>query len=133
MSREIRDASLKTINALPAAGAANAHDSIDLGQVAAFPVNESLEVLVTVPALPALANTKKATLALEDSANDADFLPIPELATIEVTGAAPDGGPATTRRVSLPGTCRRYLRLAQEIEAAGGDNTAVSVTVELLF
>lgn len=133
MSREIRDASLKTVKALPAAAGSNVHDSIDLGAVALFPSNEIVEVLVTVPALPALADGKKATFTLEDSANDSAFAAIPELSALVLTGSGISGAAATTRRVSLPGTCRRYLHLAQAVEADGGNNTGVSATLELLF
>lgn len=130
--RTIRDAQLKTTKAMPAAAANNNHDGIDLGAVTPGVTGEGVEVLLTVPALPALADTKIATFTFQDSADNATFAAIPELATLTRTGAGGVGSAATTRCVRLPSTARRYIRVNQAVEAAGGDSTAVSTTVEVL-
>jgi len=117
--------------ALPAAGANATTDSIDLGQV---PPNEfRFEVEIDLPALPSLADTKKATITLEDSADGITFAAIPGLAALEVTGAGGAGAVAANRRVRLPADVRRYLRAKAAVEATGGNNTAKSLTLALVF
>jgi hypothetical protein len=86
-----------------------------------------------LPALPSLADTKKATITLEDSADGTTFAAIPGLAALEVTGAGGAGAVAANRRVRLPADVRRYLRAKAAVEAAGGNNTAKSLTLALVF
>jgi hypothetical protein len=130
-TRSIKDAALIKTKALPAAGAANATDSIDLQKVdASF---EGIEVEIAVPALPSLADTKTVTVTLKDSADNATFAAIAELATLVLTGAGGAGAAAASRVVRLPSSTRRYLRADIAVEAAGGDNTAKSATLSLLF
>jgi len=127
-----KDAALIVTKALPAAGATNYSDAIDLKAVdASF---DHVEVLAEVPALTALADTKTYTVTFEDSADNSTFATIPELATFVRTGIATgQGSAAASRCVRLPASTRRYLRVKQVVEASGGDNTAKSVTVSLLF
>ncbi len=132
MPRNIQDAVLRAVTALPAAGANNNSDSIDLEQPTADTINEGFSVQVVIPALPALVDTKKVTITFQDSADGEAFVAIPELAAFVVTAGA-EGGAAASRTVRLPATARRYIRINQAVEAAGGNNTAVSTTLQLLF
>jgi hypothetical protein len=131
--RFTRDSALSVNKALPAAGAANASDAIDLGADNPGPIVDEFDVLVELPATPSLADTKTVTLTLEDSADGATFAAIPALATLVVTGAGGAGAAAATRRVKLPPDVRRYIRLGQAVASSGGDNTAVAATLSLVF
>ena len=73
------------------------------------------------------------TITLEDSADGAVFAPIPAIAAMEVTGAGGAGAAAATRRLRLPPDVRRYLRAKAAVEAGGGNNTAKSLTLVLVF
>jgi hypothetical protein len=132
-TRTIHDGLLKATTALPAAAAQANSASIDLEQVAISPVNEAFAVKVSVPALPSLANSTTATFKLQDSADDSSFDDIPELAALVMTGGGGVGAPAAERSYRLPDTARRYLRLNQAVAADGGNNTAVSSTLQLTF
>lgn len=132
MPRNIQDAALRATTALPAAGANNNSASIDLEQPTADTINEGFSVQVKVPDLPALVDTKKVTITFQDSADNETFAAIPEFATFVVTAGA-GGGAAASRTVRLPSTARRYIRINQAVEAAGGTNTAASTTLQLLF
>jgi len=127
----LKEALLIRTLALPAAGANASTASIDLGQVP--PNGFRFEVELDLPALPSLADTKKTTITLEDSADGVTFNPVAGLATLEVTGAGGAGAAATTRRVRLPADLRRYLRAKAAGESAGGNNTAKSLTLALVF
>lgn len=132
MPRNIRDALLKTTKALPAQNANNNHDAIDLGAASPGASVERVEVLLTVPDLDDLADGQTATFTFQDSADGASFAAIPELETKVFTGAGGAGAAGGTRRVRLPSSVRRYIRVNQAMSATAGDNTAVETTVELL-
>ena len=129
--RALKDAELIRTVALPAAGANAATDAIDLEHL---PPNEfKFEIELDLPALPSLADTKKATVTVEDSADGVTFNPVPGLTTLEVTGAGGAGAAAATRRVRPPSDLRRYLRAKVAVESAGGNNTAKALTLALVF
>jgi hypothetical protein len=132
MPRNIQDASLTSVKALPAAGASASQTGIDLGQITADCINEHVDVLLTTPAVPALVDAKTIIYTFEDSADNATFAAIPELATVTSLGAGGAGAAAVSRRVKLPPSTRRYLRVSATVLAAGGDNTAVSFTTKVL-
>jgi hypothetical protein len=131
-TRRLQDASLIKTKALPAAAAANATDSIDLGSTTLGPVADEIEVDISIEATPALVDDKTVTLTLKDSADNSSFAAIAGLATLVTTGAASAGAAATSRRVKLPPSTRRYLRLDAAVLTAGGDNTAKSYTLKVL-
>lgn len=133
MARLLTDALMRAVTALPAAGASNSSEAIDLRQKTAETIGESFEVQLIVPSLPALAENKTATFTFEDSEDGETFTPIPELATLVVTGEAGGGAPEHVRTVRLPSSARQHIRVSQEVLAEGGDNTAVSTTLQLLF
>lgn len=128
----VRDVNLKTVKALPAAAASNVHDAINLEQTTQFNTSERMQLEVAIPATPSLADGKSVTLTVKDSADGVTFAAIPELAPVVVTGAGGAGAAAVTRTFPLPGTTRKHIRVEQAVEAAGGDNTAISVTAQLL-
>lgn len=130
MSKLLNDARLIKTTALPAANATANGASIDLETTIAD--NALFEASLSVPATPALADTKLITFTLQDSADNSTFAAIAGLSTLVVTGTA-SGGPATERIVRLPPTTRRYIRASAAVETGGGNNTAVSFTLALNF
>ena len=127
----LKDAELIRTVALPAAGASASTASIDLA--ATTQAESHFEVEVLLPELENLVEDKKATVTLEDSADDASFAALAGLAPLEVTGGAGGGASAASIRVRLPNATRRHLRDTADVEAAGGDNTAAIVTLALIF
>lgn len=124
----LKDAQLIRQRALPAAGASASTDPINLTQ--APPHECHFELELTLPALPSLADGKKVTVDLEDSADGENFTAI---AALEVTGTGGDGSPETIRRVRLPSDTRQHVRATAAVEAAGGDNTAKSFILAMVF
>lgn len=129
MDRNIRDSDLIISKAIPAQNTNEDSSALAIG--ASFP--EGVQVEVAVPATPSLANGQTVTVTIQDSANNASFAAIPELATLVITGAGGTGGPATTRKVQLPPSARKFLRMNIAASATAGNNTAVSATMSLLF
>lgn len=141
--RNQRDALLTITKALPAADAANATDSFDLGE---GPHNEGRTIEVTIPTLPALVDDKTVTLELEHSDDDSSFTDVGDYVfdnddsttfagsySFVVTGTETPGTPGpVTFRVPIPPFTKRYVRFSQAVLAAGGDNTGVSITYTLL-
>jgi hypothetical protein len=129
--RSLKDALLTRTLALPAAGASASTAPIDLSS--ASQVESHFEVEVRVEALPNLAAGKSVTVILEDSANGSAFAAIAELAPLEITGGVGGGAAAASIRVRLPAAARRHLRATADVEADGGDNTAASFSLALIF
>ena len=132
MPRLIQDASLTAVIALPAAAASSNTPGIDLGQTTLDAAHEKIDVLLTVPAVTALVDTKTIIYTFQDSADNSSFAAIPELSAVTSLGAGGVGAAAVSRRVKLPGSTRRFLRVNAAVLAAGGDNTAVSMTLKVL-
>ncbi|MBV9463856.1 MAG: hypothetical protein JO317_06470 [Verrucomicrobiae bacterium] len=130
IQRNIPDAQLLLSKALPAAGASNSSASLDLGPGYA---EEEMEFLLTVPATPSLVDTKTVTVTLEDSADNVTFAAIPAFATAVQTGSGGAGGTAISRRLRVASDVRRYVRFSSAVQASGGDNTAIAVTLQPLF
>lgn len=131
-TRRLLDANLTKTKALPAAAAANYSNSIDLGSTTLGPVADEIELDISIEATPALVDDKTITLTVKDSADDSTFTAIPSLATLVQTGAGGAGAAAASRRLKLPPSCRRYIRLDAAVLTAGGDNTAKSYTLKVL-
>jgi chemotaxis response regulator CheB len=130
---KIRDTNLKKTKALPAAAATNYSDSIDLLDSAPGIKMRNAEIEVALPATPSLVDAKTVTLTLQDSADNSTFAAIPTLATVVATGVSTSGAAAITRLFKLPETARRYIRLKQDVLTAGGDNTAISTTLSVVY
>ena len=127
----LKDAELIHTVALPAAAATATTDPFNLIQK---PPHEChFEVELSLPALPSLADTKKTTVTLEDSEDGITFATIAALASMEVTGAGGTGAAAVIRKVRLPSDVRQYIRAKVDVEADGGDNTAKSLAMALVF
>lgn len=130
--RNIQDAALQAVIALPAAGATAVTSGIDLGQVTGGEI-EGIGVVVEVPATPSLVDAKVITITLKDSANGTDFTAIPNLAVPTITGIATGaGGSALEFRVRLPQATRQYIRAEAAIPGDGGSNIAKSMTLSVL-
>lgn len=128
----IRDTNLLKTKALPAAGATNYSDPLDLIDSRPGIKMRDAQIEVVVPTLASLADAKTYTGTLQDSADNSTFTDVPELASVVLTGASGAGAAGVTRRVKLPETIRRYVRLKQVVQAAGGDNTAASSTLSYI-
>lgn len=133
MNRSLVDAALKVTKALPAAGAANNTDGIDLQTAAPGIEVEAIDLVVNVPATPALADTKTHILKVQDSADNVTFADVALLGSQTRTGAGGAGAAAVEYRWKLPPSIRRYVSINQAVLAAGGDNTGVSITAKLAF
>lgn len=127
-----RDASLVKTKALPAAAATNYSDSIDLGTNASYGAALDAEIEIDIPALPSLVDDKTATFTLQDSADDSSFADVDIYSSIVLTGASSAGASAVNRRLPIAPTLRKYVRLKQVVQSAGGDNTAKSSTLRVL-
>lgn len=129
----MKDKLLLTTKALPAAAANNSHDGIDIGARTtpggSFP--GEVEVEISWPALPSLADAKTVTFTVQDSANNSSFASLG--LTHVITGAGGAGVAAGTKRFRLPRSVRQYVNVNQAVLTAGGDNTALSTTVSLVF
>jgi hypothetical protein len=132
MPRQTQDALLTVTRALPGSGATVTSTSLDLGQTTADCVNESIDVLLTVPAVPSLANAETLTTTFQDSADNSTFAAITGIATFVLTGAGGVGVAASSRRVKLPPATRRYIRASIVGSASSGANTGVTATLQIL-
>lgn len=87
-------------------------------------------LLISTPALPAMTGGF-VDFTVQDSADGVTYADAVGYGTLRVTGTA--GGPAAwKRRLAIhPGT-RPFVRLKAAVDAAGGNNTALSYTFQLL-
>ena len=129
----IRDNNLKVTKALPAAGATNYSASIDLRAGTPGVTQDDAQLEVAIPALPSLADAKTATVTVQDSADDSTFADVPALAPVVLTGVSTSGAAAVTRLFPLPKDLRRFVRVKQVVQSAGGDNTAKSSVTSLVY
>jgi hypothetical protein len=127
--RSRKDAALIKTTALPAQNANNNSASIDLGET----VPESVQLELSVPATPSLADGQTLTFAVQDSADDVTFAAVAGLSALVMTGAGGAGSAAASRVIALPPSVRRYVRINQAASATAGNNTAVSSKLSLLF
>jgi hypothetical protein len=129
MNRVLIDNDKRVTRALPAQNTNVSSTAIDFGTP---PAPEAMELRVSVPATPSLANGQTITVTFQDSADNATFAAIPELAALVITGTG-GGGPATSRDVNLPASARRYVRVNIAASATAGDSTAISAVLAPLF
>lgn len=129
--RNIQDAALQAVIALPAAGATAVTEGIDLGQTIGGEI-EGLNVVVEIPVTATLVDSKAITITLKDSADNISFTALAGLAALAVTGVTGNGSVAFEQRLRLPTATRRYIRAEAAIPADGGDNTATSLTLSVL-
>lgn len=117
--------------ALPAAGSAASTAAVDLGGKNVGPVGAALEVHLVTPALPALVDAKTVTLEIThcDTLGGA-YVPVPGVGNMILTGAGGAGVAASRFRLYLPPDTQRYIKARATVLAAGGDNTAKSLSME---
>lgn len=129
----VRDENLKVSKAYPAAAATANSDAIDLGDTYPALMLGDAQIEIAAPAVPNLADTKTATHTLQDSADGSSFAAVAELQPLVQTGASSAGADAATRRYKAPAGLRRYIRVSTAVASAGGDNTAKSVELSVVF
>ncbi|MEA3186221.1 MAG: hypothetical protein QOD99_51 [Chthoniobacter sp.] len=130
--KALRDANLVASIALPAAGAAANTAALNLGTTTPGRVPR-VELLVSVPATPSLVDAKTIIHTVQDSADGVTFAAVADLPTITQLGAGGVGAAAVSRQFKLPIGLKQYVRLNSAVLAAGGDNTAISATLALVF
>lgn len=129
--RTLIDLNLAIALALPAAGANGTSTVLDTASVNPGRLYD-VELILALPALPSLADTKNALLKLQDSQDNVTFTDTPGV-TITSLGAGGVGAAANSLQVKIPIGTGRYLRLYASVDAAGGNNTALSGTLNFAF
>lgn len=131
----VQDAELIKVKALPAAGAANYTDAIDLG--AQSGKQDELvpnEFEVSLPATVTLVNTKAITFALQTDNDPAFGSPTTlNAALLVVTGTGGNVSAAASARFRLPTNRERYIRVGATVPADAGTSTAYNYTLKALF
>lgn len=131
--RQTRDAALSVSVALPAAGATANTPALDLGCAEPGSITEEFDVLLEVPATPSLVNAKNLSAVIQDSDDGQNWANVTSTGSPAATGAGGNGGAGVSQRLKLASTVRRFIRTSFTVDAAGGDNTAVSATMSLVF
>ena len=129
-ARNVRDAGLQVVTALPAQNANSNTASIDLKVQDYRP--ENVDVVLSIPATPSLASGQTLIAKLQQSTDNSTFTDVTAGADSTITGGA-SGGAATDFHFRLPPDCARYIRFNIAMSATAGDNTAVSSTFGLRF
>lgn len=129
--RNVKDAALIKSKALPAAGAANYTDGIDLGQLLGGEL-EGVNVVVQMEETDSLVSNKSVTLTVKDSADGDTYAAIPGLAALTVTGTSGNVSAAFEQRLRLPTATRRYIRLDASVPADAGTVTDANYQLAVL-
>lgn len=120
--------------ALPAAAAtATPTGYLDLGPQRG--VNQPfLKLQVSVPATPALADTKTITFSVWNcDTSGGTYTAIADLtAVLTQTGAGGAGDTADSVLIPVANHWQRYIKVKAAVASAGGDNTGVSYVMELV-
>jgi len=132
-NRLIGDAALKIVTAIVAQNTNANTAKLDLGSPTAYAANEKLDLQLSVPATPSLANGQTLIFTVQDSADGITFAAIPTLAVLTLTGAGGVGAAAAAVVYRLPGSTREFINVNVAASATAGNNTAVSSTWQLLF
>lgn len=130
--RLVQDALLTQTKALPAAAGTVNGTAIDTHATDPGAIGGHSNFQLSVPATPSLANSATLTFTVQDSADNSSFAAVSGLATLVMTGAGGVGSAAASQTWRLPPNLRRYVRVSVVESAAGGDNSAVSMTYKLL-
>lgn len=136
--RNIKDGEVLVTKALPAAGATNQTDTIDLETAVGSP--ENMEIEVSIPAMAAHNSASyNVILTLQHSDDDSSYANLdPGTGTlpgivITTPGVASTGSAARVVRFRLPRQVKRYLQFTQAVDNSGPTLTASSVTYSLTF
>lgn len=131
-TRTIGDLSLTQTKALPASATTVNGTAIDTHSVDGGNIGEFANFTLSVPATPSLANSATLTFTIQDSADNSSFAAVAGLPTLVMTGAGGTGSAAASLGpIRFPPTLRRYVRVSVVESAAGGDNSAVSMTYKI--
>lgn len=136
--RNIQDTGLKVTKVLPAAGASNNTDGIDLESIVGSP--EGIEVEVSIPAMSGHTNASySADIKLQHSTTNGTFLDLdtgtealPDI-TIVTPGVTSTGSAARVVRFRLPRGINRYISFNQAVTSGGPSLVATTITYKLLF
>ena len=136
MPHQVQDAELIVTKALPAAAATANSDPIDLGaQSGHHAFLAECEFEVSIPATPDLVEAKTiiVDIQMDTVSNFASPTTLIDNLLTVTGAAAAAGGPAASARFRVPTNVERYIRAVATVLDAGGDNTAVSLTLKALF
>ncbi len=131
----VRDGSLKSSDALPAAAGLVNGTAIDLGPLTETSSrSEQVELLLTAPALNVaqLPNTVTATYSLQMS-NSSNMASPQSLGNSVIVQTGSNGAASTTFRFKVPSNALRYIGAAVTTAAGAGNCAAAAMTLELLF
>jgi len=126
----IKDGDLTVLTSLPAQNSNANGTALDLINL---PIPDGVQVCISLPALPALANAQTMIVKLQDSADNSSFADVAGLATLTATGAGGVGSAAASLTQRVPLTLRRYVRVNVAASATAGDSTALKATLALAF
>lgn len=131
--RRIKDALLTNNTNFPAAGAAVATASIDLGQPTSGRPPEEISLQVEWPDMAAYTdNTKTITIRLQDSADNAAWADVNPVIEFQLKGVAATGPLADGLQCPLPAHIRRYVRANITAPAGGANVTALALTLSVV-
>lgn len=133
MPRLIQDAILKATTALGNNNSTVNSNALDLGQVTAFPINETIGVQIVTTAGNG-ANNKNINIRVQHSNvnTSANFTNITELGVLVIPEVSASYA-ASTLNVSLPPGTKQFIRAQAITENAGGNANNGNVTIKVLF
>lgn len=129
----MKDVLLKVTKAMPAANANHNSATLDLGPSGGAHAGTAPQLLLELPATPALVDAKSITLTVQDSLDDSTYATVEGYGNLKVTGAGGAGAAAKTWKLKLHDHVRRYVQINIAVENAGGDNTAKSLTASIVY
>lgn len=137
--RNIKDGNFTVTKALPAAGATNQTDSIDLGTAVGSP--ENVEVEISIPAMAANDNASySADIKLQHcTTTDGSFVDLdsgtgtlPDIIVV-TPGVGTTGSAARVVRFRLPRGVNQFLQFNQAVTSGGPTLTGTTITYTLRF
>lgn len=127
-NKNLKDIMTTKTLAIPAAAATGYTGVLNIGNN----VKADVELRIATPALPSLVDTKTVIITVQHSVDEAFTSPIDTFMTHTLTGAGGVGAAATEVRYALGETLLAFIRAKVVVLAAAGDNTASSVTFEIV-
>lgn len=127
-NKNLKDVQTTKTKACPAAAGTAYTDVITIGNN----VKGDVELRIATPALANLVDAKKVTVTVQHAIDLAFTSPVDTVLTHIVTGAGGVGCAAAETRYALGETLYAYIRGKIVVDSGGGDNTASSVTFEIV-
>ncbi len=131
----MQDALLSTTKYLPAAGATNTTDVIDLSTYLSANTGEDVRRLgffrVAIPAMPENSDSSKTILIdLQDATNlvPGTFANTTPRTVIEIPGVSSSGSLALTVDVPLPPGLRGPVKFLNTVPSGAGTNTGIQIS-----